>query len=44
MKPLVHFDKVKDIVFAGVVLHNMLRAERGAGGRQRDLGGSGDTL
>ena len=35
----VHPDKVKDIVVAYLVLHNMLRAERGAGGRvERDLG------
>ena len=35
---LVHPDKVKDIVLAYVVLHNMLRAQRDAGGRaERDL-------
>ena len=33
----MHPKRVKDIVLACVVLHNMLRAERGAGGA-RDLG------
>ena len=31
---LVHPDKVKDIVWCCVVQHNMLRANRGAGGRE----------
>ena len=34
---LVHPDKMKDIVLACVVLHNMFRAERGTRGRERDL-------
>ena len=36
---VVHPDRVKDIVLCCVVLHNMLRSNRGAGGRERDLGG-----
>ena len=38
-KPLrVHLNRMKDMVLACVVLHNMLRAKRGAGGRvDRDL-------
>ena len=31
---LAHPDKVKGIVLACVGLHNMLRAERGTGGRE----------
>ena len=33
---LVHPDKVKDIVLACKVLHTMLTAERGTGGRERE--------
>ena len=42
---LVHPKIVKDIVLACVVLHNMMRTERGAGGvRDLEDEGSGDPL
>ena len=33
----MHPDEKKDIVLSCVVLHNMLRAKRGAGGREMNL-------
>ena len=34
---LVHPGKLKDIVLACVVLHHMLRAQRGAGGQDEEI-------